>query len=306
LDNIAVAALEQRDAAAQEVGAAEHMVRSQLCANLRVHSGTLRDAAKMLGEIDVFLAKVQFAKENAGCVPRFSDTTLIEFTQARFLPLVTQLQSQNRKYIPISLRVQGVALLSGPNMGGKSVALRTCGFLTLCASLGLPVPAARAKLVLFKEIVWIGVGIDEGPAGLLSAFAKEVVRLSELLVAKREPGLILIDEFARTTNPREGRALLLALIQTLRGRNVCALVATHLPGIAEKAGVPHFAVRGLHALPQELSPRNLDEALALLATSMDYSISEVAQDAVGRADAIALAQILGLDQELVAAARKAL
>lgn len=306
LDESALEALAERDASNAALAAAEQSVRAGLCANLRLHTATLTEAAHILGDVDLLLAKVRFAQHHHGSVPQFGDTAAVQFEEARFLPLVLELQREGSTYVPISLRLEGVAVLSGPNMGGKSVALRTCAFLVLCASLGLPVPAASAKLVLFREICWLGIGADEHPAGLLSAFAREVVRLRDLLARNQEPALILVDEFARTTNPREGRALLLALIAALRRRNVCTLIATHLAGIAESAAVPHFAVRGLRELPAGISPQSLADALALLAASMDYTITEVAQDSAPSADAIALAEILGLDHELIAAARRAL
>jgi len=306
LDDAALSALQDRDASAQSLAATEQQVRARLCEDLRLHAPALQRASEVLGDIDLLLAKVHFAQRHCGCIPQFGDSAAMEFTQARFLPLLEELEREGQRYVPISLRIQGVAVLSGPNMGGKSVALRTCAFLALCASLGLPVPAQSARLALFAEVSWLGIGVDEHSRGLLSAFAREVVRLRDVLARKQEPALILIDEFARTTNPREGRALLLALIAALQRRNVCALIATHLAGIAHSAGVPHFAVRGLRELPAGVPPRSLTDALALLAVSMDYTISEVAEDSALAADAIALAEILGLDHELIAAARKAL
>jgi DNA mismatch repair ATPase MutS len=271
-----------------------------------VHAPALQSVAEQLGEIDLVLSKVRFAQRHRGCVPQFDGCTALHFEEARFLPLMVDLEREGRSYVPISLDIEGVAVLSGPNMGGKSVALRTCGFLVLCASLGLPVPAASARLMLFRQICWLGTGIHEESGGLLSAFAKEVIRLQEMLSAKLEPGLILIDEFARTTNPREGRALLLGLVEVLRRRSVCALIATHLAGIAESAKVPHFAVRGLGQLPADTSPKRLADALRLLASCMDYTITQVSEDAAPAADAIALAQMLGMDDEFIAEARKAL
>lgn len=306
LDEAALVSLQEREASAEALAATEQSVRGRVCALLQAHAPALQRAAATLGDIDLLLAKVRFAQRYPGCIPQFGDGAVLQFQEARFLPLFVDLEQEGRSYVPISLHVEGVAVLSGPNMGGKSLALRTCAFLVLCASLGLPVPAASAKLVLFREICWLGIGADEHRTGLLSAFAREVIRLRDLLARKQEPALILIDEFARTTNPREGRALLLALIEALQRRNVCALVATHLAGIAESAAVPHFAVRGLRQLPAGASPTSLADALALLAASMDYTISQITEDAAPSSDAIALAEILGMDHELIEGARKAL
>ena len=134
-------------------------------------------------------------------------------------------------------------------MGGKSVALRTCGFVAVCAAFGLPVPAARARLGLFDRIAWLGIGREEPMGGLLSSFAREVLALKELLTSDAVRLLVLADEFARTTNPREGKALVVALLERLRARGACGLAATHLEGVAEAAGARHFAVRGLREIP---------------------------------------------------------
>ena len=117
---------------------------------------------------------------------------------------------------------------------------------------------------------------------------------------------MLADEFARTTTPLEGKALLVALLRRLRARGACALAATHLSGIASAAGARHFAVRGLRGIPQAPPAGDLHRALAVLAASMDYTIAEVGDDDASSADALALASLLGLDAEIVADARRLL
>ena len=118
--------------------------------------------------------------------------------------------------------------------------------------------------------------------------------------------LILSDEFARTTTPHEGRALLVALLERLRRRGACGMLATHLPGIAAAAGVVHFAVRGLRGIPRSSTSKDIGKALAALAEAMDYTIAEVADDELPRGDAIALTALLGIDAEFVDAAYRAL
>jgi hypothetical protein len=118
--------------------------------------------------------------------------------------------------------------------------------------------------------------------------------------------LILADEFARTTTPHEGRALLIALLARLRERGACGMAATHLAGIPAAAGVRHFAVRGLRGIPPRPATGDVGEALHALADAMDYTIAEVVGDASQRADAIALTALLGMDEAFVEAAYGAL
>ena len=164
-----------------------------------------------------------------------------------------------------------------------------------------------AQVCLFDEIVWLGIGTDDDePGGLLSSFAREVVRLRDVLADNVRPRLILLDEFARTTTPREGRALLIAVIERLQAERACGLAATHLSGVAEAAHVRHYAVRGLRGIPERPAINNLAAALETLAASMDYTLEEVTGERPREADAIALASLLGIDEGVIAAARRAM
>ncbi|MBV8531287.1 MAG: hypothetical protein JO104_08205, partial [Candidatus Eremiobacteraeota bacterium] len=160
------------------------------------------------------------------------------------------------------------------------------------------------ECAVFGTIGWLGIGTDDMSVALLSSFAAEVVRLNELLAAAHPPALLLIDEFARTTTPNEGGALLVAVLRGLRRRGVLALAATHLSGVAAAAGARHFAVRGLRDMPAATPAADLIRALDALAASMDYSVIEVGDENPPPSDAIALAQLLGLDEDIVTDAKE--
>jgi len=150
------------------------------------------------------------------------------------------------------------------------------------------------------------MGREAHIGGLLSSFAQEVLALKEVLALDAPRLLLLVDEFARTTTPHEGKALSIALLARLGERRACALLATHLEGLAAAAGARHFAVRGLRGIPTPLPAEDVAEALAQLAQSMDYRVAEVGADDAPRADAIALAALLGVDRAFVEAAYRAL
>ncbi len=307
LDDASLAALERRDEAAAAVAAIEEETRARLSGVVGASAAPLRAAAEMLGDVDVMVAAARFTRIHECTVARIVPEASLAFEGGRFLPLAADLGAEGRVFTPIDVELRGVAVLTGPNMGGKSVCLRTCGFVALCAAFGLPVPALRAKSGLFDDIAWLGVGTrDDRPGGLLSTFAREVVRLRDVLARGSERVLVLADEFARTTTPVEGKALLVALLRRLRDRGACALAATHLSGVASAAGARHFAVRGLRGIPQPPAEGDLHQALARLAASMDYTIGEVRTDDAATADALALASLLGLDAEIVADARRLL
>lgn len=301
-----LAALGRRDAIAERVAQCEARVRARLSAIVQRNGEELMQAARALGDFDVTLSAARFVQRHR-CVPAIvAAQPALEFESARFLPLEAELAAAGRAFTPLDIELNDTAVLTGPNMGGKSVCLLTCGFVALCASFGLPVPAARARTALFDRIAWLGMGRETHVGGLLSSFAQEVLALKEILTRQTARLLIFVDEFARTTTPNEGKALVVALLGRLRERRACGMVATHLEGVAEAAGVRHFAVRGLRGIPTPPPTDDIGEALRTLGASMDYRIGEVTGAPTSRADAIALTALLGLDRQFVDAAYRAL
>jgi DNA mismatch repair protein MutS2 len=302
LDESTLESLRKRDEAAARVAQVEESVRVRITHAIREHLQAIEALVDATAVWDVRLAQIRFAQQ-FGCVAaKVVTQRQVRFTQGRYLPLQAHLEAQGRRYEPIAIDLRETAVLTGPNMGGKSVALRTCGFIALLVAFGIPVPARDAQCALFDEISWIGIGAQEELGGLLSSFAREVVRLNEILSRGATNALLLIDEFARTTTPHEGKALLVALIRALRRRERLAFIATHLAGIAAEAQARHFAVRGLRNVPKAVPSGDLQAALDSLGDSMDYAVQEVSGGGTRQADAIALAHLLGLDGEIVAEA----
>ncbi|MDB5095235.1 MAG: hypothetical protein JWO85_3336 [Candidatus Eremiobacteraeota bacterium] len=292
----------ERDAAFAALAEEEERARRMLAEAVAREADAVTEATRALGALDRLLARVAFAQRWGGCVPRFADGA-IAFGEATFAPLADALAARGHRYTPISLELRGVAVLTGPNMGGKSAALATAGFVCACAALGVPPPAHAASLPLLEEIVWLG---GDGPADrarLLSSYAAEIVRAQAALSGASARTLIVIDEFARTTGPREGRALLIAFAEALRARGVFALLATHFEGIAQTAGVPHLRIAGLrqHTLGT-IDANDLDAALDAINAAMDYRVV-AAHGGTTESDALALARLLGLEPSIVERAR---
>jgi hypothetical protein len=292
-------AVERRAAALARLTQEEDAVRRELATGIAEAGHRLLAATGLLGELDWTLARVSFTQRWGGCVPAL-DGARLSFRDASFVPLRAALTEAGLNYTPISLDLRGVAVITGPNMGGKSAALATCGFLAYCLASGVPPPAQEATLPLTGAIAWIGNEPAADPGRLLSAFGAEVVRVRDALAQADAAALLLVDEFARTTGPREGRALLVALVEALSRRAAFALVATHFDGVASGAGVAHFAIAGLAGSPLDLRPaRDLHAALDAIAAAMDYRIVRVEGDARSASDALAVAGLLGLDPAIV-------
>ncbi len=326
LDDTTLEAMRASEAAESSVAEAEESVRARLSSHVRAAAPQLASATQALGALDSFLGRVRFAQTYGAIEPEIGERgTAFEFEAARYLPLEARVAAAGGTYEPISLALDRAAVITGPNMGGKTAALRTCGFLAACVALGVPVPARRARLPLFDEIVWLGIGrssadtsLSEGrwsdDASLLSAFGSELVEVRALLQRSATQALVLIDEFARTTSPREGRALLIALLQTLHARDAHVLAATHLEAIAEPAGVARYVIAGLRDVPKhDGAPLALEDALAVIAGALDHrprlarSATPGASDVVAAgSDAFTLAEMLGLDRDFVERARRVL
>lgn len=307
LDAPALAALAARDAAAEAVAAAEEAVRVGLSEIVAQASPALERACDALGELDALAARAHFTQRFACVLPEIGTGAAVTFDAARYLPLEERLAEHGRRYTPLALDLRGVGVVTGPNMGGKTAALRTLGFVVACVALGVPVPARAASVALVDDIAWLGLEAAPGDDAVLSAFGREVVALRALLGRPAGRALVLVDEFARTTSPREGRALLVAFVERLRDDGALALASTHLTGIAATAGVAHYAVGGLGPLAAPSgAPLELEPALARIAAAMDYGLQRVAEDAVPAADAVALAEALGLDAALIGRVRAVL
>jgi hypothetical protein len=293
----------ERDAALARLTEEEDDARRVLAERVALEADAVSDATRSLGALDHTLARVAFGQRWGGCVPDFAGDR-ITFTDATFAPLADALAVRGRHYTPLSLDLCGVAVLTGPNMGGKSAALATTGFLCACVELGVPPPARAVSLPLLDALVWIG---GEGPqdrARLLSAYAAEVVRARDTLAAASPRTLVLVDEFARTTGPREGRALLTSFAEALRERGAFALIATHFDGVAQAAGTPHLRIAGLRGGGIDtVHAHDLDAALDAIEAAMDYRVVD-GRDGSASSDALSLARLLGLDMRLVERARE--
>jgi hypothetical protein len=287
----------ERDAALDAVAAAEEAARHALAAHVARESEAIAAATRSLGALDRLLSRVTFAQRWGACIPEFASAGLA-FEDAVFSPLAEALGAHGQQYTSLSFALDGVAVITGPNMGGKSAALATTGFLCACVALGVAPPARSAALPLLDRIVWLGGDAPAERARLLSSYAAEVVRGRDALADASPRTLMLIDEFARTTGPREGRALLVALLEALRSRGALAIAATHFAGVATAARVAHLRIAGLGTSFAQLDAADVATALAAINAAMDYRIV-AADDAHDASDALALAQLLGLDADVV-------
>jgi DNA mismatch repair protein MutS2 len=165
-------------------------------------------------------------------IPRFSgdkDRRLV-LKDARHPLLEDVLRRQKKPILPISLALdekQRTLLISGPNTGGKTVSMKTVGLLALMAQAALPVPAAEAEFPLFEQVL-AEMGDQQSIQESLSSFSAHIARVREMLETVTPQSLVLLDELGRATDPEEGGALGVAILESFRAHGAFTFASTHL------------------------------------------------------------------------------
>ncbi len=185
-------------------------------------------AAATIAEFDSLFARARFAREFDACMPEFSDTAIIALEAARHPVLENTLRAQGRAVVPMTLAMGGeetVLVISGPNTGGKTVALKTVGLAVLAAQSGVPVAAQSARLGIFDRVL-VDIGDEQSIAADLSTFSAHMLNLKSMLSLLSEKSLVLVDEMCTGTAPEEGAALAVALLDEFLGAGIALVLAT--------------------------------------------------------------------------------
>ena len=255
----------------------------------------LTQAARGLAKLEVTQAAINWAEESGARLPKIAGegSAGLLLRGARH-PLLLEELSAGRldEVVPIDLRLGDdfdLLILTGPNTGGKTVALKTAGLAALFARCGLPFPCSEGSAVPLYEAVAVDVGDEQEIRQSLSTFSSHLVRIRDGLARAGERTLVLLDELGGGTDPDEGAALGEALLEELLSRRAKAVVSTHLGRLKE------FAFRNARA-------ENACAEFDVETLEPKYSICI---GTPGASTALAVARRLGLPAELVerAAAR---
>ncbi len=201
----------------------------ELTEKLQLIRGPLLAAAGTIAELDSVFARARFARDFDAAIPEFSRTNELHLEGARHPVLEDKLRKENRAIVPLSLTLGGeerVLVISGPNTGGKTVALKTTGMAALAAQSGIPVAAQRAVLPLFDRVL-VDIGDEQSIAADLSTFSAHMLNLKGMLEDATPDSLVLVDEMGTGTAPEEGAALAVALLDEFRAKNCVVLATTH-------------------------------------------------------------------------------
>ncbi|MDX6694312.1 MAG: mismatch repair protein MutS2 [Blastocatellia bacterium] len=205
-----------------------------LTEELRRELPGLEMAARAVAELDFITTKVAFYRTFKCVVPLIDDEGALELKSARHPLLEENLRATGGAVVPVSFKLDAahpVMVISGANAGGKTVVLKTAGLLSLMALSGLPVPALEARIPFYASVL-ADIGDQQSLAANLSTFTAHVANISAMIAVCEAPALVLLDEVGTGTDPEEGSALGVAVVDHFR--NACGahvLATTHYSGL---------------------------------------------------------------------------
>ena len=249
-----------------------HRILVALTARFSSRREDLVAAVEVLTELDAYQARAEFSSHVAGVFPDFSDRLVLRGARHPLLDrrladlradVFGELEERHADAVPLDLELpegSRLLLLSGPNAGGKSVAMKTVGLFALLAQSGFAIPAAAGSTLPVFDQVLVVAGDAQDLLGDLSSFASAMTRTARVLAEATPRSLVLVDELGSGTDPDEGAALAIAVLEEDLARGGVTVATTHLavvkewaqdrPGVLsaamefdEKAGRPTFRVR---------------------------------------------------------------
>jgi DNA mismatch repair protein MutS2 len=295
----------------EEEQAEIHRILLEMTRRVGENAAAILAASEILGELELQFAKARFAEDyqcvpvaiggggsgaqeagGIGVQPSTATGTRMILHNARHPLLERNLKAKGGRVVPISVELEGERrqlVITGPNTGGKTVALKTIGLLALMGQAGIPVPADRAELPIF-DVVLADIGDYQSIEQNLSTFSAHVTNIDFISRTGTPNSLVLLDELGSATDPEEGAALAVAIAEHFRRAGCISVISTHHTSLkvyaANAPGVVNAAV-------------GFDEATLQPTYELRIGIP-------GASAGINIAQRLGLNQAIVESARSRL
>lgn len=270
----------------------EDEVRESLSFRLLPHREVLAEALRQISRLDLLMAKAEQAEAMHLCRPCLQGNRMR--LHGLFHPSVqAALRQEGKEFQPVDVELQPRAtVITGANMAGKTVLLKSVALAQCLLQFGFYVPAEQAEMVMVDE-VFTSIGDEQNELNGLSSFAAEMLRMNRMveLVKEGKTMVVLIDELARTTNPVEGRAIVNGVVDFLTEHGVRGMVTTHYSGIIARCR--KLRVKGFieEKIKGKVTLQNLNEFI-------DYALEEEQGDEVPH-EAMRIAALLGVDSGLL-------
>ena len=258
-------------------------ILQELSERVRPHAAEIANDAWIIGHLDLIRAKVRFIQETGAVVPQVSEEQEIQLLHVRH-PL---LQNAVANDVHFGKELTAI-VITGPNTGGKTIMLKTLGLTQLMAQSGLPILADKGSRVGIFEEIFADIGDEQSIEQSLSTFSSHMTNIVDILGKVNQNSLLLLDELGAGTDPQEGAALAMSILEDLRLRQVKTMATTHYP---------------------ELKAYGIETAYVQNA-SMEFDTASLRptyrfmQGVPGRSNAFEIAKRLGLSDVIVGDASK--
>ena len=199
-------------------------ILQELSERVRPHAAEIANDAWIIGHLDLIRAKVRFIQERQAVVPQLSDNQEIQLLHVRH-PLVKNAVAND---VHFGKELTAI-VITGPNTGGKTIMLKTLGLTQLMAQSGLPILADKGSRVGIFEEIFADIGDEQSIEQSLSTFSSHMTNIVDILGKVNKHSLLLLDELGAGTDPQEGAALAMAILEDLRLRQVKTMATTHYP-----------------------------------------------------------------------------
>ena len=260
-------------------------ILSELSAELVPHRHEIVHNAYVIGKMDIMNAKARFGKEVKAVVPTISEKNHVVLKQARH-PLIDQ-EKVVANDIAIGENYQAI-VITGPNTGGKTITLKTLGLLQLMGQAGLPIPVGEDSQIGIFEEVFADIGDEQSIEQSLSTFSSHMTNTVDILAKVNEKSLVLFDELGAGTDPQEGAALAIAILDELGKKSAYVMATTHYP---------ELKVYGYNRINT-------------INASMEFDVDTLSPTyhlligVPGRSNAFEISSRLGLDQDVINEAKQ--
>ncbi len=289
-----------------------------LTESLRDQLPAIETAVEAVAELDFIKAKVEFARKFSAVVPLIADNETLDLVDARHPLLEENLRNsppykggvaaasadgvvlssmtgqtkveQRNDIVPSSFSLtkrNAIMIISGANAGGKTVVLKTAGLLSLMAVSGLPVPAAEARIPFYRSVL-ADIGDHQSLSANLSTFSSHMSNIAQMIDECAVPSLVLLDEAGTGTDPEEGSALGVAIVDHFRSKGAQVIASTHYRGLKMYAANDESIINS----SVEFDEKTLQPTYKLLL------------GLAGASSGIEIARRFGISQPVIDAARK--